>query len=456
LAGIGFELRKLMRRDSYLSLLQAYAYAGVISSGPWILSIIAVIFIGIISVPAVVPPHLVAQFQIAVTYLIALSLILTGFVQLALTRYCADRIFDQEHYRLIPSLNGAIFMVTTLSGSLAFPLAILLFDDNSLFFRLLLASSFVVLCDVWIAAILLSGLKAYKAVLGNFAAGYGSTIVLSFFLRSWNLEGLMLAFLTGQFVLLMGMLLVVYRTYPSTRFLEFDFLKKGRIYYSLVLTGFFYNLGIWADKLVFWFHPYTGTRVIGPMRASEIYDLPIFLAYLAIVPGMAIFLARMETDFVEYYDKFYDAVREGGTLGYIQEMKDEMVRMAREGIYEIVKIQSIAAIGVFLLGSQLLALARIDQLYLPLLYVDVAGASFQVVFLGIMNVFLYLDKRKRVLTLVVLFTVLNFLFSILSIMAGPFFYGYGFALSLVISIFVGMVYLDRDFRLLEYETFMLR
>jgi len=456
LAGIGFELRKLMRRDSYLSLLQAYAYAGVISSGPWILSIIAVIFIGIISVPAVVPPRLVAQFQISVTYLIALSLILTGFVQLALTRYCADRIFDQEHYRLIPSLNGAIFIVTTLAGCLAFPLAILLFEDKSMSFRLLLATSFVVLCDVWIAAILLSGLKAYKAVLWNFAAGYGSTLVLSFFLRSWNLEGLMLAFLTGQFVLLMGMLLVVYRTYPSTQFLDFDFLKKGRVYYSLVLTGFFYNLGIWADKLVFWFHPYTGSKVIGPMRASEIYDLPIFLAYLAIVPGMAIFLARMETDFVEYYDKFYDAVREGGTLGYIHEMKDEMVRMAREGIYEIVKIQSIAAIGVFLLGRQLLALARIDQLYLPLLYVDVAGASFQVVFLGIMNVFLYLDKRKRVLTLVVLFTVLNFIFSILSIMAGPFFYGYGFALSLVISIFVGMIFLDRDFRMLEYETFMLR
>ncbi|HKZ18096.1 MAG TPA: exopolysaccharide Pel transporter PelG [Geobacteraceae bacterium] len=456
MAGIGFELRKLMRKDSYLSLFQAYAYAGVISSGPWILSIIAVIFIGIVSVPVVAPPQLVSQFQTAVTYVIALSLILTGFVQLALTRYCADRIFEQEHYRLIPSLNGAIFIVTTVSGLLAFPLSILLFDGQSLFFRVLLATVFVVMCDVWIAAILLSGLKAYRAVLLNFAAGYGTAFLLSFLLRSWNLEGLMLAFLTGQFVLLIGMLLVVYRYYPSTQFLGFDFLKKGRIYHSLVLTGFFYNLGIWADKMVFWFHPYTGAKVIGPMRASEIYDLPIFLAYLAIVPGMAVFLARMETDFVEYYDKFYDAVREGGTLGHICEMKDEMVRMAREGIYDIVKIQSIAAIGVFLLGRQLLGLARIDELYLPLLYVDVAGASFQVVFLGIINVFFYLDRRKRVLSLVILFASLNFVLSVLSIIAGPFFYGYGFALSLVVSIFVGMILLDRDLRMLEYETFMLR
>lgn len=56
MAGIGFELRKLMKRDSYLSILQAYTYAGIISSGPWVLSIIAVLIIGIISIPVVTPP----------------------------------------------------------------------------------------------------------------------------------------------------------------------------------------------------------------------------------------------------------------------------------------------------------------------------------------------------------------------------------------------------------------
>ena len=40
MAGIGFELRKLLSKDSFTGLFQAYAYAGIISSGPWILSII--------------------------------------------------------------------------------------------------------------------------------------------------------------------------------------------------------------------------------------------------------------------------------------------------------------------------------------------------------------------------------------------------------------------------------
>ena len=40
MAGIGFELRKILNRDSYFALVRAYAYAGLISSGPWILSIL--------------------------------------------------------------------------------------------------------------------------------------------------------------------------------------------------------------------------------------------------------------------------------------------------------------------------------------------------------------------------------------------------------------------------------
>lgn len=456
MAGIGFELRKLLKRDSYFALLQTYAYAGIISSGPWILSIIAVIVIGIISVPVVIPNVLIAQFQTSITYLIAFSLIYTGFVQLAFTRYCADRIFEKEHFRLLPNLNGLLLVVTTLGGLPAFPLAFTLFPATSLVFRLLFATTFVTLSCVWIAAILLSGLKAYKAILVNFALGYGLSLGLSLFLRAWGLEGLMLAFVSGQFLLLMGMLGVVSRNYPSPAFIEFDFLRPGRIHLSLVFIGFFYNLGIWADKFVFWFHPFTGTPVIGPLHASEIYDLPVFLAYLSILPGMAVFLVRMETDFVEYYDRFYDAVREGGSLSYIREMKDEMVRMAREGIYDIIKVQATATIAVFLMGRTLLEMAGIPVVYLPLLYIDVAGAGFQVVFLGILNVYFYLDRRSRALFLTMLFTAANCLLSLLSIRFGPFFYGYGFAVSLCITILFGLFLLDRDLERLEYETFMLQ
>ena len=83
MAGIGFELRKLLKRDSLLGMMQAYAYAGIISSGPWVLSIIGILVIGLMSISMVVPEFLITQFQVSVTYLIAFSLTLTGFAQLA-------------------------------------------------------------------------------------------------------------------------------------------------------------------------------------------------------------------------------------------------------------------------------------------------------------------------------------------------------------------------------------
>jgi len=456
MAGIGFELRKILKRDSYLSLLQAYTYAGLISAGPWILSILGVLLIGALSVGHLVPEALIAQFQVSVTYLIAVSLILTGLLQLGFTRYLADRMFEKNDDRVLPNLSGALFLTTAVSGVLAIAILGFLFRGEGLTYRVLMAGSFVALCNIWLLTIFLSSIKAYRAILVLFALAYGITVGGAVWGRNHGLEGLLAAFFFGHVVLLGGMLMLSVKNYPSNRYIEFDFLAPRRMYGSLLLIGFLFNLGIWADKFLFWFHPDTSQAVIGPLRASVIYDLPIFLAYLSIIPGMAVFLVRLETDFVEYYEKFYEAVREGGTLQHIENMRNEMVFRARQGIQEIMKIQMIAVLAVFVAGHSLLELLGVSDLYLPLLYVDVVAASLQVVFLGVLNVFFYLDQRRLLVLLVVIFVVGNLLFTAVSIALGAPFYGYGFALSLLLAVIVGLVMLDRKFDDLEYETFMLQ
>jgi len=63
MAGIGFELRRILDRDSYAATLQAYIYAGLISAGPWVLSILSVLIVGILSLSVVVPEILLALFS---------------------------------------------------------------------------------------------------------------------------------------------------------------------------------------------------------------------------------------------------------------------------------------------------------------------------------------------------------------------------------------------------------
>lgn len=457
MAGIGFELRKLLQKDSYFGLFQAYAYAGIISSGPWVLSIVGILFVGFLSIGVVFPHVAIVQFQVSVTYLILTSLILTGFIQLGFTRYIADSLFKKLDKQVLPNFNGMLLIVTSVSGVLGTLAMFFLFPGMSVTYRMLMLSGFVILCAIWVATIFLSGMKQYKEIVVLFAIGYSVTVLGALLLRSKGMEGLLFGFVIGHFVLLFGMITLTLRTFPMENLsISFDFMRPGAMYISLVWAGFIYNFAVWADKLIFWFYPDTSQSIVGPLRASLIYDFPIFLAYLAIIPGMAVFLVRIETDFVEYYEKFYDAVREGGSLDHIETMRDNMLFTVRQGLFEIMKIQAIAVLLVFVLGEKLLGWLGISTLYLPLLDIDVVAAGLQVVLLGVLNVFFYLDKRRIVVFLCLLFLISNIALTSLSLYLGAYYYGYGFALSLLITVLAGMHLLTRKLDLLEYETFMLQ
>lgn len=456
MAGIGFELRKILKRDSLLSLMQAYTYAAVISSGPWVLSIVGILIIGVLSFAIVLPNLLIVQFQVSITYVIAASLIFTGPFQLAFTRFTADRLFEKDSDVILTNFHAVTLALTVVGGLAGLLCVLFLFPGQSVMYRLLLLAAFVIMSNIWIATIFLSGMKQYKEIVWMYLLGYTITVLAALAMRPFGLEGLMAGFVIGQALLLMCMTILILRNYPAQRFISFEFFERKLMYPTLLCIGLLYNLGVWVDKFVFWFTTDTSQAIIGPLRASVIYDLPVFLAYLSIIPGMAIFLLRMETDFVEYYDKFYQAVRSGGSLEAIEEARNGMAETIRLGIFEIIKIQTIATLLLIVTGETTLKWLGISTLYLPLLYIDVIAAGLQVVLLGILNVFFYLDKRRIVLALCGIFVVLNLAFTLVSVQLGPAFYGYGFALALLMVVLAGLAMLSRTLGLLEYETFMLQ
>ena len=456
MAGIGFELRKLLRAESYLGLLRAYTYASIISSGPWVFSIVGLIAVGVLSLGVVTPDTLITQFQVTVTYLIMASLILTGGLQLGFTRWVADRLFEKRNAEIAPAYLGVMLVTTAVSGSLGWVAALLGFAGASNLYRVLIVVGLTLLANLWITTVFLSGLKQYRAIVALYALGYGMSVLLSYLARPWGLEGLLLGFLGGQFTMWVLMLWLVLRNFPLSRPISLACFGRRQMYVALLAGGTLYNLGVWADKLTFWFTAGTSNPVIGPLRASTIYDLPVFLAYLCVLPGMGIFLVKFETDFVEWYDKFYTAVREGGALQDIARYHDGMQAVVREGLYQILKVQALTLLAVYTFVPQLFAWIGISSLYIPLFLVQAVAASFQVMLLAVLNVFYYLDRRRDVVVLTATLTVLNFALSLLSIHLGPAFFGYGFAVTLLVTLMLGMLLLQRLFRKLEYETFMLQ
>lgn len=457
MAGIGLALRRMMQKHSYLGLLQTYAYAGIISSGPWVLSIVAVLAVGFISIGALTYRTFISQFQISVTYLILSSLILSGFIQLGFTRFVADLLYTRHDEQVIPNFKGMLLVVTSVSGVVGLVAIFLFFGGVSVAYRLLMLSGFVILSAIWAVTILLAGMKQYKEVVLLFAVGYAIVVVGALMLRSLGLEGLLLGFVAGHFVLLISMIIMTFRIFPlDDSSISFEFLRPGAMYTSLIWTGFLYNGAVWADKLMFWFYPPTSQSIVGPLRASLIYDLPIFMAYLAIIPGMTVFFVRIETDFADHCKKYYDAVSEGGSIEYIEEMRDNMLFAVRHALFDIAKVQMLAVVVVFFFGAQLLSWLGISHLYLPLLYVDVIAAGLQVILLSLLNVYFYIDKRGIVVVLCLLFLGGNIAFTALSLHLGAIYYGYGFAVALLLTVLTGMQLLSRKLDLLEYETFMLR
>ena len=250
-------------------------------------------------------------------------------------------------------------------------------------------------------------------------------------------------------------MVVVFHSYSSEKLIAFDFLKRSQIFPSLALTGLLYNLAIWADKFIFWFNPQTSIEIITPLRGSPIYDLPIFLAYLSIIPGMAVFLLRMETDFVEQYTKFYAAINGGAPLNVILPIYEEMILTIRRGFVEIFKVQGMTIVILLAVGDQLLAWVGISPFYRVLLNIDLVAVGVQVLLLAVLNVLFYFDYRKEALYLCLLCLTSNIGFTLLSQYLGPAFYGYGFALSVVLTTLIGMAIVSRKLKRLVYETFML-
>ena len=187
-----------------------------------------------------------------------------------------------------------------------------------------------------------------------------------------------------------------------------------------MLVGLLYNVAIWADKFMFWYlPPNVRAHHRRPACLALIYDLPVFLSYLSIIPGMAVFLVRIETDFVEYYDKFYDArCAAAARSNTSSRCATEMVYAIQQGLGEIAKIQTLAVLVTFVAGRRCWMPWHLQPV--PAFAACAGGgAGLQVGLMAILNVFFYLDQRRIVLVLAVEMVVLNIVFTALTLHLGP-------------------------------------
>ncbi len=455
MAGIGFELKRILKKGRLTSLILAVGYSTALSSGPWIISILAIIISAFLIYPFAKEKNIIMQFHISVTYTIAISLIISSPFQLLFTRYVADRHFEKRFEKILPNFLG-VMSLSMIIGLVVSSFLAPFFSDSPPLYKISFISTIIILSGFWIATTLLTSFKSYRYIFISFILGYGLVLVLIPWMSKYSISGLMFCFFLGQSAIFLMFLGRIIYEHPSDRGIEFEFLNKRYTYPSLAFIGFFYNAGIWIDKFIFWFSPLTGKQVIGPLRASIVYDIPIFLAYLAIAPGMGIFFLKLEGEFAESYERYYRAVTGRDSLFKIYILAVEMITSARTIILDVLRVQGIASIAIFLFEESFFNIFRLPLLYIPLFNVLMTGTFVQLVFLSVLGLLFYYDLRIYALYITMIFFALNAYLSYISVHLGPYFYGYGYTVSLIFSSVMGIIFLRRFLHEIHYRTYMLQ
>ena len=110
MAGIGFELRRMLdERQGFLAKVRAYAAAGLISSGPWLMTILTLTLLHVAG-PYLGAKGGVSMFRSIVTYCFAFSLIIQGVGQMAITRWVADLLYAHQYKRVLPAFSATLLV----------------------------------------------------------------------------------------------------------------------------------------------------------------------------------------------------------------------------------------------------------------------------------------------------------------------------------------------------------
>lgn len=454
MAGIGFKLRAMANRGDIASATQAYGYSLFLVAGPWIFTVLALLGITFALRPTTSWTE-IQNFRSVIIYNFCFTLILTGPIVLAGTRYVADQIYKKDLTYIPFALTASLGVVASLT--LVFASTFYFgFVDLSVELLAMAVVNFGLAAAIWVVAPFLSIVKDYRSIAIAFAVGSIGAIAMAItFSQHLDDTRILLIFNITLFGVLAAILFRVFQEYPVALKIDpawLDFLKAR---WELPVIGLFYYLGIWIDKLIMW-SPHTDSNVVvgGILATMPIYDATMFLAQLLAIPAFVFFFVHVETRFYEYYQSLYGSFKAHATRRGIDQRIDAMGRFLLQQILYVLIGMGIV-VGILIVGlPNLYKVLGMSALQNGIFRVGLIGAMFHTGFLLSFTFLLYFDLRRTVLWLTVLFFVLNGVFTYATLHLGPVYYGYGYLLAGAISLLTAITVLTKELPWLAYHAFI--
>jgi polysaccharide biosynthesis protein PelG len=452
MAGIGFELRKLTQRDDLIGVLQGAVHSSMASTGPWLFTILSLGGVVLLGSRFVLPSES-ATFQLIVIYNFAFSLVLSSPIVMLMTRHLADSIYGKNVEEAPALLLGSL--------SLLFATQLLVAGPFYLFYvhletpaRLAALANFFLLTGIWVVGVFLTALKAYNAITASFAAGVvvslGGCALLA---PKYSTTGMLVGFTAGMALIFFSLTARVFAEYPYPVSFPFRCVINVRKYWEIGLAGLLYNSAIWVDKWIMW-----GCRDHSVLESRMVsypdYDSAMFLAYLSIVPAMALFVFSIETNFYEKYLRFYSGIQGHTNYAGIDRGHRDIIRSLAGGVRNFLVLQGSICLFSILLAPEIFNFLGISFVQLGIFRFGVLGAFFHVLFLFMTIVLSYFDLRRVAVALQAVFLVANTAFTLLSLRLGFPWYGHGYFMAVLVSFTVALFVTIHYVRQLPYQAFV--
>ncbi len=453
MAGVGFELRKLFREQGLISSVKAYAFSSVTTIGPMVLCMVMIVLMQWMMVHAGSAFSERELFLSTVVYAFIFSVLITGGLSMLLTRFIADMMYLRKLEHLLSSYYGA--------AAVCLPVGLLVawgfLHDLPVGFGYKLAAYmlFAELIVIWIQTVHLSALKDYRRIVRNFAIGIGLSVLLAWallFHSPYNgAEAVLIALDAGFFAVVMLCSIHFEQRFPkkSSR-VYFAFLSYFGKFPSLFFIGTFFYSGVYVHNFVYWSGVH-GARVAEKYAISPFYDLPVFYAYLTVVPTLVTFVVSVETAFYEKFRDYYNLILNGGTYADIERAKKEMQRTLMQEVSFIMEVQLLFTVVCIAIGMKLLPAIGFTMAQLDTFSILALGYYLFIISFIVMLILLYFDDRKGVTAISGLFVLLNIGLSYWMMKAG--FHGLGMFAASFLFLVLGLSRLVYYVRNIDYYTF---
>lgn len=452
MAGIGFTLRKFSRQDNLLGLVYAYTCSALSSTGPWILTVIAlgsIIAIG----KQFTSNEVLLNFRSIIIYNFSFSLVLSGPVIMIATRYLADAIHRKDVSGVPGMMIGSVIMLYLFLIPIV-AVFYLGYANLTLAMALSAMINFLLISAVWLTCVFISALKDYKTITSAYVIGLLVAVMASSLLANrFNEFGMLNGFSLGLSFIIAMLVAQIFIEYPYRFKQPFPVLGYFRKYWQIALGGLVYNSAIWVDKWIMWFSP-QAEKLPNNLIIYPTYDSAMFFAYLTIVPSLALFMFSMETNFFEHYLRFYRDIQHKVTFGKIEKNHRALIQSITSNAGHFILMQASICSLAILAAPQILSMVGGSYLQIGIFRFGVLGAFCHVMLIFLLILLSYFDNRKATLQLQLIFLVTNAVFTLITLELGFAYYGYGYFLSCFVTFILAAVVTFRYVADLPYHTFV--